>query len=210
MSYWEDYGYYDTKILSTWVPEIYMKDSCKEDVEVTTKLMAKTWLQEKQASAVLESHRERVRQVLAEMSKVDSSVWAQGLAYVQNAQSADALKKVCDSFDIVWKDSGDMNTKNVEIALLKTEVDKLNAKIKKLQFGRFGEEPSNGAVFKIERRFEQYGKGYTYAAVRAGGSWFLTGTRGDAVKEMSWEQLKTWAGKYSRVWKMTVAEEMVD
>jgi hypothetical protein len=103
-----------------------------------------------------------------------------------------------------------MLTKTEEIAKLKAEAVKLAAKIEKLELGRWGKEPANGSVYKIERRFERNGSGYTYAAVKAGGFWYLTGTRSEALKALTWDELKTWAGKYSRVWAMTAREELVD
>lgn len=170
-----------------------------------------SWLDDQRAKAELEAHKERVRQAFSyKLTNIKSSEWIQGLIYLEGAKSLEELKAVCRSHNIVWKDSGDMTTKNEEIALLKAEIGKLTAKLEKVEHGRWGKEPANGSVFKIERRFEARGAGYTYAAVRAGGLWYITGTRGDAMKQYTWEELKAWAGKYSRVWKMTVVEELVD
>lgn len=168
------------------------------------------WLLDRTNRAKLEAQKERARQAFGRMTNIRTPEWVQGIVYVEGCSNIDQLKSVCKSYDIVWKDEGDMVTKNVELANLKAEAAKLQARIEKLEYGRFGKEPANGSVFKIERRFEQYGKGYTYAAIRADGMWYLTGTRGDALHEKTWEQLKTWAGKYSRVWRMTVAEELTD
>lgn len=169
-----------------------------------------TWLDDKRKRAELEAQKERVRQAFSRLDNLKTSMWVHGLMYVENCRTLEELKSVCKSHDIVWKEEGDMVTKAVELQTLKSEMAKLQVKIDKLEHGRFGKEPANGSVFKIERRFEQFGKGYTYAVVRANGLWYITGTRGDAVKAMSWEELKRWAGKYSRVWSMTVKEELVD
>lgn len=202
-----NYGKFDTELVAR-----SMNFTPKEK-HVSTNFMAQAnWMFDQKAKAELEAHRERVRQVYARAFGVasKSSEWVQGLLYVEGAKTLEDLKRVCDSFDISWKDSGDMLTKSEEIAKLRAEAVKLNARIEKLELGRWGKEPANGSVFKIERRFERNGAGYTYAAVRAGGSWYLTGTRGDAVKAMTWDELKRWAGQYSRVWTMTVKEELVD
>jgi len=188
----------------------YMKDYSAADARLSARAL--TWGQQKTAKATLEAHRERVRQVYARSfgAAKTSSEWVQGLMYVEAAKNVEELKRVCDSFDIVWKEEGDMITKNEEIAKLQAEIAKLNAKVTKIQHGRWGVEPANGSVFKIERRYERNGTGYTFAAVKAGGLWYLTGTKSESAHSYTWEELKAWAGKYSRVWKMTVAEELVD
>lgn len=199
-----EYARFDTQILArTMKPEPYVS---------TNYFTQASWLDNQRSKAELEAHRERVRQVFVRSfgAVKGSSEWAQGLVYIQNATDVDKLKAVCNSFDIVWRDQGDMLTKNEELAKLRVEAEKLRVKIEKLEFGRMGKEPANGTVFKIERRFEQFGKGYTYAAVRADGMWYITGTRGEALSSMTWERLKTWIGKYSRVWGMTAREELVD
>lgn len=168
------------------------------------------WLADKKATAELEAHRERSRQAFSRLHNVKSSEWVQGLIYLEAAQNVEDLKKVCNSFGIAWKAEGDMKTKLEEIQDLKDQIKRLNSKLEKVEYGRWGKEPANGSVFKIERRFEAGGKGYTYAAVRAEAWWYITGTRGDATKALSWAELQRWAGKYSRVWKMTVVEELVD
>ena len=201
------YGKYDTELLARSL------DQGKMGPFVGTNYMAQSnWAYNRQEKAALEAHRERVRQVYARAfgAASKSSEWVQGLLYVEGAKTLEDLKRVCDSFDISWKDSGDMLTKTEEIAKLRAEAEKLNARIQKLELGRWGKEPANGSVFKIERRFERNGSGYTYAAVRAGGLWYLTGTRGEALKAQTWEELKRWAGQYSRVWTLTVKEELVD
>lgn len=204
----------------------YLADYAKFDIELAKKAFeapvrntfwqensySGDWLAGKRNTAVLEAHRERVRQVYARVFNAakTSSEWVQGLMYVEAAKDVEELKRVCNSFDIVWRDSGDMITKNEEIAKLQAEINKLNAKVTKLQHGRWGVEPANGSVFKIERRYERNGVGYTFSAVKAGGLWYLTGTKAESAKAYNWEGLKEWAGKYSRVWRMTAAEELVD
>lgn len=170
------------------------------------------WLAEKRRLAELEAHRERVRQIYAKSfaAASKSAEWAQGLVYIQNAHTIERLKQVCDSFDIVWKDEGDMVTKNDEINALRSKIAELNAKVEKLEYGRMGKEPANGTVLKIEKRFSENGPKYVYAAVRANGLWFLTGTVGAGTKEYTWETLKEFVGKYSRVWLMGASKEFVD
>lgn len=169
-----------------------------------------SWLDDQKKKAELEAHRERVRQVMSRLRDVKSATWVGNLMYVEAAKTVGDLQHACKMMDIIWKEEGDLVTKDETIEKLKAEINKLNSQVEKLQYGRWGKEPANGSVFKIERRFEQFGKGYTYAVVRADGKWYITGTRGDAVKAMDWEQLKRWAGKYSRVWAMTAREELVD
>lgn len=101
-------------------------------------------------------------------------------------------------------------TKNVEIAKIQAEISKLQKQLEVVQHGRMGKEPQNGSVFKIEKRFEAGGKGYAYAAIKADGNWYLTGTGFAGNKIYTWDQLKDFIGKYSRVWVMTVREELVD
>lgn len=168
------------------------------------------WLSQQRNRAELEAQKERVRQAFSRLTNVKTPEWVQGIVYVEGCQTVEQLKAVCKSYNIEWKNEGDMVTNAVELANLKRQLATLQAKIDKVEYGRFGKEPANGSVFKIERRFEQFGKGYTYAVVRADGLWYITGTRSDATQAKTWEQLKTWAGKYSRVWRMTVAEELID
>lgn len=170
-----------------------------------------SWIDDQRKKAELEAQRERVRQTFSHgLTNIKSTEWVQGLMYLEGAKTIEDLKAVCRSFDIVWKDEGDMVTKNVELANLKAELNKIQSKIDKLEYGRLGKEPSNGTVFKIEKRFEAGGKGYQYAAIRASGLWYLTGTGATSNRYYTWEELKTFIGKYSRVWAMTVREELVD
>lgn len=103
-----------------------------------------------------------------------------------------------------------LTAKNTKIAEIQAEISKLQKKLEVVQHGRMGKEPSNGSVFKIEKRFDAGGKGYAYAAIKADGKWYLTGTGFAGSKTYDWEGLKDFIGKYSRVWAMTVREELVD
>lgn len=172
----------------------------------------RTWLDNKRNRAALEAQRERVRQVYARAfsAAMKSSEWVQGLVYLEGAKTLDELKKFCDSFDIVWKEEGDMLTKNEEIKKLQAEIQHLTNKVSKLEHGRMGKEPANGTVFKIEKKYSQMGPRYVYAAVRADGAWYLTGTSGAGVKQYDWEELKSFIGTHSRVWSMTTSKELVD
>lgn len=191
---------------------------CKEDVLFTTNYMDQSltsadWLGQKRKKAELEAQRERVRQVFMRTfgAALKSSEWAQAILYVESARSVEELKRVCDSFDILWKDEGDMVTKNDEINALKSQIADMERKISKLELGRMGKEPANGTVFKIEKRYSRSsGTSYTFAAIRAGGLWYLTGTGADGTKSYTWETLKAFIGQYSRVWMMTAKEELVD
>lgn len=170
------------------------------------------WMAQKRGKAELEAHRERVRQVFGRSfgAAMKSAEWVQAIMYVESAQSVEDLKRVCDSFDIVWKDEGDMVTKNEEIKKLQDQIAIMQKQLVKLELGRMGKEPANGSVFKIEKRFSKSGgTTYAYAAIRAGGLWYLTGTGVAGSKVYTWEQLKTFIGEYSRVWVMTAKEELV-
>lgn len=170
------------------------------------------WLAMKKSAAELEAHRERVRQIYSSAFSAakTSSEWVQGLVYLEGAKTVEELKKFCDSFDIVWKDEGDMVTKNDEINALRSKIAELNAKVEKLEHGRLGKEPANGTVLKVEKKYSSTGPKYVYAAVRANGDWYLTGTMGAGVKVYTWDQLKAYIGEHSRVWLMSPSKEFVD
>lgn len=169
------------------------------------------WLGEKKSRAELEAQRERVRQAFSRSfgAAMKSSEWVQAIMYVESAQNVEDLKRICDSFDIVWKDEGDMVTKNDEINALKSQIADLTKKLEKVEHGRMGKEPANGTVFKIEKRFSSSGPKYSYAAIRADGMWYLTGTSGAGIRSYTWEGLKKFVGDYSRVWAMNPKEELV-
>lgn len=51
-------------------------------------------------------------------------------------------------------------------------------------------EPEEGTVIRFHLQFCGAGRTYHYAAIRAGGKWYLTGSR--APQHLSWEDLLTW------------------
>lgn len=186
-----------------------MANYAKFDTELLTRQFG--YMAEKRDKAKLEAQRERVRQAFGRAfgAALKSAEWVQAIMYVEAAQSVEDLKKICNSFDIVWKDEGDMVTKNDEINALKSQIAELTKKLEKVEHGRLGKEPANGTVFKIEKRFSSNGLKYSYAAIRADGMWYLTGTTGAGIRAYNWEQLKVFVGEYSRVWIMTTKEELV-
>lgn len=103
-----------------------------------------------------------------------------------------------------------LKAKNVQIAEINRQIDDLKKQLEKLEHGRMGKEGANGTVLKIEKRFEPGGKGYCYAAIRADGEWYLTGIGYAGTKKYTWEELKAFVGRHSRVWAMTAREELVD
>lgn len=176
---------------------------------VFTAPVTQTWKQEKQAQAKLESKRELARQALLRVgycSATESMGWHQ----ITNASSLEDLEKACDAYGIVYNEEGEMVTKNEQIAELKAQIAQLNKKLELVEYGRWGKEPANGAVFKIDKRFDANRTGYIYAAVKAQGVWYLTGTGFAGSRTYTWKELQEWAGKYSRVWVMTAREELVD
>src|SRR5690606_2661822 len=88
---------------------------CDFDTRTEQKAKAVGWLDDQRAKAELEAHRERVRQVFSRSfgKAMKSSEWAQALAYVEGAKTIPDLQAVCRAFDIEWKDTGDMVTKDV-------------------------------------------------------------------------------------------------
>jgi hypothetical protein len=177
--------------------------------EVFKPTMTHTWLDEKRRKATLESRREAARQALIRQH-LSPAIQAMGMHQIGNCKDLKELESVCVSYLIAFKTEGDMTTRNEELAKLRAEVTKLNKKIESLEHGRMGKEPANGAVFKIEKRFEKNGKGYGYAAIKADGKWYLTGTGWDGTKSYDWDGLKKFIGEHSRVWVMTAREELVD
>lgn len=171
-----------------------------------------SWLIDQRQKAELEAHRERVRQVFARSfgAAMKSSEWVQALMYVEAAKDLQELQAVCRAFDVHWEKEGDMVTKNVKIDQLKQQIESLKAQVELLELGRMGKEPANGSVFKIEKRYQKYSAGYTFAAIKADGFWYLTGTGNDGTKRYTWEELKKFIGNYSRVWEMTSRKELVD
>lgn len=98
-----------------------------------------------------------------------------------------------------------------QIAELKSSIAEAEKVIKDLQKKvRFGIEPSGGSIIKFEK---QYGgkasQKYTYAALRYGNDWFLSGTGAAAARSYSWEDLKKFIGD-GKSWIMTVKEQVPD
>ena len=168
-----------------------------------------SWLDEKRAQATLEMNRELVRQHVRD-SKLDQLSKAMLQAFADRTWDLDGLKALCKSYNLSINEEEWAMNKEDEIKLLKAQINKLQKRAEKLEYGKWGREPSNGTVFKIEKRFSSIGEKYVYSAIKAGGMWYLTGTRGEATAPHTWEQLQTFAGKYARVWKMTAAEELLD
>ena len=159
--------------------------------------------------ATLEANREMVRQHIRD-SNLDQMSRAMMQAMVDRCWSMDELKALCKSYHLeVFEEEWKMN-KADELKLLREQKAALEKKIEKLEHGRWGREPANGSSFKIEKRFSSTGNRYAYIALKADGNWYLTGTGFDASKAYSWEGLKNFAGNYARVWRMTVAEELLD
>lgn len=115
---------------------------------------------------------------------------------------ADKIKKQKEEYALA--------AKNVQIAEINKQIDELKKQLEKLEHGRLGREGANGTVLKIEKRFDSKGKGYAYAAIRADGEWYLTGVGFAGTRKYTWEELKSFIGKYSRVWAMTAREELID
>jgi restriction endonuclease S subunit len=140
----------------------------------------------------------------------DANLMAKSFNYWTQASPFQIMDRwEADNFKKLQKEK-EMTAKNVQVAELKAEIAKLTKKLEKVEHGRWGKEPSNGAVFKIEKRFENGGTAYYYAAIKANGEWHLTGTGYAASQVYTWDELQSWAGKYSRVWVMTAREELVD
>lgn len=174
------------------------------------------WKKEKKRRAELEMYREQARQDIRDhpyMNKTDQA-WAQTM--VDSCNDLTELGAVCGSYGLKkrWeKETKPMAmSKEDELNLLKEQQKSLAKRIEKLEYGKWGKEPSNGAMFKIEKKFSSLGTApkYSYAALKANGVWYLTGTGNDGTKSYSWEALKKFAGQYSRVWRLTVAEELLD
>lgn len=163
----------------------------------------------KERMAELERNRELVRQHVRD-AKLDQLSKAMLYAFIDRTDSLDGLKALCKSYKLEVNETEWYMDKAQELELLKSQAKALEKRIEKLEHGKWGKEPANGSMFKIEKRFSSYGDKYTYLALKAGGDWYLTGTRGETQAPRTWEQLKTFAGKYARVWRLTVAEELLD
>lgn len=172
------------------------------------------WKKERQLRFELESHKEQARQHAKFRLSAGEQNWA--WVSIDRCESFDDLFAVCNAYLLptTWiKETKPMAmSKEDELNLLKEQQKSLAKRIEKLEYGKWGKEPSNGAMFKIEKKFSSLGTApkYSYAALKANGMWYLTGTGNDGTKSYSWEALKKFAGQYSRVWRLTVAEELLD
>lgn len=167
------------------------------------------WVDQQRTKATLEANRELVRQHVRD-SNLGQLSKAMLQAMVDRSYTVQELKALCKSYnlDVFEKEWG--MTKEEELNLLKDQMKALDKKIEKLEYGRWGKEPANGSMFKIEKSYSSGGQKYAFVALKAGGLWYLTGTGTEGTKSYTWEGLKTVAGKYARVWRLTVAEELLD
>jgi hypothetical protein len=167
------------------------------------------FMDDQRKRATLEQNRELVRQHVRD-SNLSQMAKAMMQAMTDRCDTLNELKALCKSYQIEIFEKEWAMTKEEEIKLLKEQMSALDKKIEKLEYGKWGKEPANGASFKIEKRFSEGGTKYVYLALRAGGLWYLTGTSSPAMTSYTWDELKVFAGKYARVWRMTVAEELLD
>lgn len=174
-----------------------------------TSTPANPYWQEKLGKAVLEQNRELVRQHVRD-GNLSQLAKAMMLAMVDRSSTLDSLKALCKSYYIDIKEETWKMDKAAELKLLNDQKKALEKRIEKLEHGRWGKEPANGAMFKIEKSFFAGGDKFVYVALKAGGLWYLTGTGNDACKAYSWSSLQAFVGKYARVWRLTVAEELLD
>lgn len=167
------------------------------------------YLLAKRKQATLEQTRESVRQHVRD-SNLDQLSKAMMQAMVDGSHTIEALRALCKSYGITGYEGELSMNKADEIKLLKEQKAALDKRIEKLEYGKWGKEPANGAMFKIEKSYSIGGSKYKFLAIKEGGYWYLTGTGADGTKSYSWTALQTFAGKYSRVWRLTVAEELLD
>lgn len=69
--------------------------------------------------------------------------------------------------------------------------------LKVRQNARFGTEPSGGSILKFEKWYTRSGgirEKYTYAALRVGQLWYLTGSDRSMHASMTWNELKKFIG----------------
>jgi hypothetical protein len=166
-------------------------------------------MDQKRTQATLEQNRELVRQHVRD-SNLDQLSKAMMQAMVDRCWTDNELKALCKSYKLDIFEKEWAMTKAEEISLLKEQMKTLDRKLEKLEHGKWGKEPTNGGMFKIEKSFYQGGAKYKYLAIKEGGVWHLTGTSADAKKTYTWEGLKTFAGSRARIWRLTVAEELLD
>ena len=167
------------------------------------------WVDQQRTKATLEANRELVRQHVRD-SNLGQLSKAMLQAMVDRSYTVQELKALCKSYnlDVFEKEWG--MTKEEELKLLKDQMKALDKKIEKLEYGRWGKEPANGSMFKIEKSYSSGGPKYAFVALKAGGVWYLTGTSSESLKSYTWDGLKRFAGSYARVWRLTVAEELLD
>lgn len=167
------------------------------------------YLQGKRKEATLEQTRELVRQHVRD-SNLNQISKAMMQAMIDRSITIESLRALCKSYGITGYE-GELNmNKADEIKLLKEQKAALDKRIEKLEYGKWGKEPANGAMFKIEKSYSIGGSKYKFLAIKEGGYWYLTGTGVDGTKTYTWSSLQTFASKYSRVWRLTVAEELLD
>jgi|SRR5687768_1962715 len=169
------------------------------------------WRKERTRKATLEDHRERARQNARTRFGPNGINTAICCAMIDDCTDLDKLEKICISYalPITWEVEKKVD-KVAELQLLKDQAKALEKRIEKLEHGKWGKEPANGGMFKIEKTYTQGGQKYVYLAVKANGLWYLTGTNSEGQKSYTWDGLKNFAGKYARVWRLTVAEELLD
>jgi len=168
-----------------------------------------SWVEAQRRRATLEANRELVRQNVRD-SNLDQLSKAMMQAMVDRCWTNDELKALCKSYRLgIFEKEWEM-TKEEEVKLLREQKAAIEKKLDRLEYGRWGREPSNGSAFKIEKSYTAGGNKYVFIALKAGGMWYLTGTGTESSKAYSWEGLKVFAGKYARVWRLTVAEELLD
>jgi polyhydroxyalkanoate synthesis regulator phasin len=171
--------------------------------------MSSSWIKRQNELAALEQNRELVRQYVRD-SNLNQLSKAMMQAMVDRCWTQNELKALCKSYHIQIFEKEWAMTKEEEVKLLKEQMNALSKKIEKLEHGKWGKEPTNGAMLKIEKTFYQGGAKYKYLAIKEGGVWHLTGTSPEAKKTYTWETLKAFAGSRARVWRLTVAEELLD
>jgi hypothetical protein len=163
----------------------------------------------KRKQASLEQVREAVRQKVRD-SNLNQLSKAMMQAMVDRSYTMEALQALCKSYGIKGYEGELFMDKSAEIQLIKDQQAALSKRLEKLEYGKWGKEPANGGMFKIEKSYAVGGAKYKFLAIREAGLWYLTGTGVDGSKSYSWSGLQAFAGKYSRVWRLTVAEELLD
>lgn len=167
------------------------------------------WVDQQRIKATLEANRELVRQHVRD-SNLNQLSKAMMQAMIDRSYTMNELKALCKSYGIEIFEKEWAMTKDEELKLLKEQQANLAKRIEKLEHGRWGREPANGAMFKIEKSYSPSGQRYAFVALKASGFWYLTGTGTESMKMYSWEGLKSFAGSHARVWRLTAAEELLN